>query len=102
MPFKIAEEYEGEKNVLIPLLMWELLQALLNKQDAEWDDICYLDIKSPNGTTFQIFVDCGEFDYFEWAVLPDGTKLEYGSTPLRELQYNWSDPFNRLFLELVN
>ena len=98
---EFKDDYEGERNDLTCLLFLELHMALRNTMGASWDDISYLDVESPYGTKFRIFVDCGDFDYFEWCDLPNGLRLEFGHPVLRELEYNWGADENELFRELV-
>jgi len=99
---EFKDDYEGERNDLSCLLFVELHMALRNVDKAVWDDISYLDIQSPYGTSFRIFVDCFDFDYFEWADLPNGLRLEYGHPALREIEYNWGADENELFRKLIH
>jgi hypothetical protein len=94
----LLSDYEGERNVLAPWLDYELTEALKNTDEAELTEGGnFLTVYSPAGLTFRIFVDSGEFDYFEWLLLPTGQKLDYGTSLLRELEYNWDTEQSDLF-----
>lgn len=89
-----------ELNPLTPWLKWELTEGL-RLGDIEFDDNCELDIYTPAGLHFNIFVDCGDFDYFDFLVLPNGDRLEFGHPLLRELENQWDAEQNTLFREAL-
>lgn len=94
--------YGGERNSLFEWIDWELSRALENTVDSHFDGNCYLDLKSPAGIEFRIFVDCGGFDYFEWAKFPGGLVAAYNDPILRELEYHFDSHQDKLFDALVS
>lgn len=97
----LRSDYEGPKSVWTPIIMPELVRALHNTGPAIWDGNCQLVIISPSGTVFAIFVDCGDFDYFDWIRWQDHY-LEFGHPVCRELEYNFRDEEITLFNKLVS
>ena len=84
--------YEGEQDALYPLLAMDFEMTLrwcqTHPDRVHWDDNCELELHGPMGTIYNIFIDCGDFDYFDWVEMPGGTKIDFGASCLRELEYN--------------
>lgn len=101
---QLKQDYWGidePYNPLISLLIMELRDALIYATEQNFDGNCNLDIISQTGVAFRIFVDCGDFDYIDQCILPDGTKLDFGCPELRQVEFNVGDVEIKHFKRVV-
>ena len=97
----LTTDYSGEHNRLVGWLDYELTRAFEGAGSMAFDDNYWLDLVSPAGVRFRIFVDCGDFDYFDNVRLPNGEVLEFGDPVLQELEYHIDEDQLKHFRRLV-
>jgi hypothetical protein len=71
----------------------EFLQEIIESADIPetHENWSVQEFPSKDGWTVGVFYDCGDFDYIEYLISPDGTLIDSWFTHGSEASRNWTD-----------